>query len=106
MIIKAHARQRAHQSSYGNSPVFAENSGAAVLVMIFQEARKAALIRNRRREMRVQVRHPDVADRVVEGFVVDKRKSKIEQPLFRSPVSFGEEDQARNGGVAFAQNSC
>ncbi len=69
--------------------------------MIFHEACKVALLFGAVGEPTTRLWDIDVAHRVVERFVIGKRKSEIEQPLFRAPVRFGQQHQARHSGARF-----
>ena len=77
----------------------AENIRASRLVVIFKEARKMALQFDGSRQPVAHLVDPDIAHCVVEILVVNEREAQIEQALPRSPVGFGQQNQAGHGGV-------
>ena len=101
LMIKADAGERGEQSAVGGETGVGENFGAARLVVIFHEAGEIALALGEGGEAVANLREIDVADGVVENFVVGVGKTEIEEALFGAPVGFGEEGRgwARRRGL-------
>src|SRR6202142_822965 len=99
LMVETHAGQRAHERSHRFQTFIAEDSCAASFIVIFHEAREAAMQCGLARDSRANFLNFCVAHGVVEFFVVGEGKAEIEQTRFRSPIGFSKQSEIWNGGM-------